>query len=168
MVEKMLAEGAEQGEIVRAVEDAEMKLRRRQSGSERGNRLPSDWTASQNCIDYALSHGMVSSQIQLEVEKFKNYWIARTGAGAIKRDWEATWRNWILKAMEMHHDGAGKRRSPAAASIAGRPATGANAVLAGMGRLADRLAHDRNATRSIDGQVASGSDAPLQIDPKPR
>lgn len=33
---------------------------------------------------------------------FCDYWLAKTGAGATKRDWPATWRNWCRKAAE--HD----------------------------------------------------------------
>lgn len=31
---------------------------------------------------------------------FCDYWLAKTGAGATKRDWPATWRNWCRKAAE--------------------------------------------------------------------
>ncbi len=31
---------------------------------------------------------------------FCDYWISKTGAGATKRDWPATWRNWCRKAAE--------------------------------------------------------------------
>jgi hypothetical protein len=32
--------------------------------------------------------------------KFRNYWLAKPGSGGRKLDWNATWRNWILKAAE--------------------------------------------------------------------
>jgi len=35
-----------------------------------------------------------------ETEKFRNYWRAKTGQSATKLDWEATWRNWMLKAAD--------------------------------------------------------------------
>lgn len=28
-------------------------------------------------------------------EQFKDYWIAKAGAGGVKLDWFATWRNWV-------------------------------------------------------------------------
>jgi hypothetical protein len=31
---------------------------------------------------------------------FCDYWLSKTGAGATKRDWPATWRNWCRKAAE--------------------------------------------------------------------
>jgi hypothetical protein len=36
--------------------------------------------------------------------KFRDFWRAKTGAAATKRDWDATWRNWCRN----EHD-----RSPA-------------------------------------------------------
>jgi hypothetical protein len=35
-----------------------------------------------------------------ETEKFVNYWRAKSGQGATKLDWTATWRNWMLSAAE--------------------------------------------------------------------
>ena len=28
-----------------------------------------------------------------------NYWTAKTGSAAVKKDWAATWRNWMLSAQ---------------------------------------------------------------------
>jgi hypothetical protein len=66
----------------------------------RGERIATDWKLSEPGIAYALDRGMMRDRIEIEAEKFKNYWIAKTGAGAMKHDWEATWRNWILTALE--------------------------------------------------------------------
>ncbi len=96
---------------------------------------------------------MPASRIELETEKFRNYWTAKTGTGAVKRDWAATWRNWILNATEGRHVAGNNRRGPpGAASVTRRAATGADAVLAGMGRLAHRLAETRSAARPTTGQ----------------
>jgi Mg-chelatase subunit ChlD len=27
--------------------------------------------------------------------QFRDFWIAKTGTGATKLDWQATWRNWV-------------------------------------------------------------------------
>jgi hypothetical protein len=163
----MLADGVEHGAIVRAVEAAETTLHARRSNSagSRGTRLPSDWRPAEDLIAYAVGQGMAANRIRLEAEKFKNYWTAKTGAGAVKRDWAATWRNWILNAMEASHVATASRRgSGGAPSIAGRAPTGANAVLAGMGRLAHRLAENRNAARPQHGQMAGSADATEELD----
>lgn len=36
--------------------------------------------------------------LKLETHAFRDYWNARTGKGALKKDWDATWRNWIREA----------------------------------------------------------------------
>jgi hypothetical protein len=160
LVRSMLADGVDHGAIVRAVEAAEISLRQRLQSGGRGTRLPSDWKPAESHIAYAAGLGMPGVRIAVEAEKFRNYWTAKTGAGATKRDWEATWRNWILNAMEGRHAVARNHRSgpPGSAAAAGRPQTGANAVVAGMGRLAHRLAHDRETARSGDRQIPSGAD----------
>ena len=100
-----VADGIDRAVVVRAVRAAETSSRNPNAELKRarGNRLPADWWPSESLMAYAAAHGMSDSRITREAEKFKNYWVAKTGAGAVKRDWEATWRNWILNAMEGSH-----------------------------------------------------------------
>ena len=35
-----------------------------------------------------------------EIDKFRDYWIAKAGDNATKKDWSATWRNWCRNAHE--------------------------------------------------------------------
>jgi hypothetical protein len=161
LVQSMLAADVDHDAIVRAVEAAEMSDRRRgpRDRTGRGTRLPTDWTAPPHFIDYAVGRGMSLDRVAIEAEKFKNYWIAKSGAGATKRDWSATWRNWVLNAMEGRHVAAASRtRSSGATPTAGRAPTGADAVLAGMGRLARRLAEDRDAARSSGRSLEASAD----------
>jgi hypothetical protein len=62
---------------------------------KRGARLPPDWTPSDADRAYARSLGWTDEQIDREAEDFRDYWIARPGAGGLKLDWPATWRKWI-------------------------------------------------------------------------
>jgi hypothetical protein len=39
--------------------------------------------------------------VDREFQRFKDYWLAASGANARKRDWEGTWRNWCRKAADM-------------------------------------------------------------------
>ena len=39
-------------------------------------------------------------QIAFEFDCFLDYWRAKAGAGAVKRDWPATWRNWIRRSNQ--------------------------------------------------------------------
>jgi hypothetical protein len=66
----------------------------------RGSRLSGDWYPSPDEIAFPLNRGMPRVRIDTEIEKFRNYWIAKSGASATKRGWSATWRNWIITAME--------------------------------------------------------------------
>jgi hypothetical protein len=165
LVQKMLADGAEHDAIVRAVQTAELAVGKnnKRSSTAKGARLPDDWCVPSEFIGYATSQGMPEDRALLEVEKFKNYWTAKAGAAAVKRDWFATWRNWILNAMEARHV-ASSYRPAGGVSTARRPPTGADAVLAGMGRLADRLVERRNAAGRDDGQMEDDANLAGQLD----
>lgn len=63
----------------------------------RGTRLPPDWVLPQDWGNWALEHGLAEHVIRLEAEKFRDHWISATGQSATKRDWLATWRNWIRR-----------------------------------------------------------------------
>jgi hypothetical protein len=60
----------------------------------RGTRLPSDWAPDPDLTQWAIAErpelGLTS-----EIEKFRDYWAAKAGAGGLKLDWPATFRNWI-------------------------------------------------------------------------
>jgi hypothetical protein len=59
----------------------------------RGTRLPADFNLTQADRDFALDY-VPENCIQLEFDKFCDYWLAASGAKAVKLDWRATWRNW--------------------------------------------------------------------------
>ena len=46
-----------------------------------------------------------SDQIAFEFDCFLDYWRAKAGAGAVKRDWPATWRNWIRRSNQFITNG---------------------------------------------------------------
>lgn len=66
----------------------------------RGTRLSPDWMLPSEWGHWALKLGMTREAILIEEEKFRDYWIAKTGSSATKADWQATWRNWIRKKLE--------------------------------------------------------------------
>lgn len=39
-------------------------------------------------------------QVAYEFDCFLDYWRAKAGAGGVKRDWAATWRNWIRRRKQ--------------------------------------------------------------------
>lgn len=64
---------------------------------KRACRIPADWKPDR---DYAEAKGLSSQQIDIEAEKFRNYWQSASGQRATKSDWAATWRNWVLNAVD--------------------------------------------------------------------
>ncbi len=70
-----------------------------QEKSNRGTRLPRDWKPTQEYFDAAkeLNPNILDARIVQIGAEFRDYWIAKSGAGATKVDWMATWRNWVRK-----------------------------------------------------------------------
>jgi hypothetical protein len=70
------------------------------SPQPRGTRLSADWLLPRSWGQWALDNvqGWTDAAVRLEGEKFRDYWCAKSGRDASKRDWEATWRNWIRNA----------------------------------------------------------------------
>ncbi|WP_175691681.1 hypothetical protein [Burkholderia anthina] len=83
--------------------------------SARASRLPQDWTLPKAWGEWALSRtaelarefghwqggAWTDAYVRLEAEKFRNYWIGKSGKDAAKLDWKATWENWVVKAGPM-------------------------------------------------------------------
>jgi len=70
------------------------------AGSGRGSRLPPDWDPGDSGLAFAAQQGLTNGRAQAELAKFRDYWTAKSGADATKADWQATWRNWVRKAVE--------------------------------------------------------------------
>jgi hypothetical protein len=64
--------------------------------SARGTRIPEDFTPD---LDEARK-AIPDLDAEAEAAKFRDYWTAKTGAGATKADWPATWRNWIRNCAD--------------------------------------------------------------------
>jgi hypothetical protein len=75
----------------------------------RAERLAPDWQLTDVDRLYASGHGYQPRDIDIQAEKFRNYWISKAGKDAAKLDWPATWRNWILNDLERR---GGTRSSP--------------------------------------------------------
>ena len=69
------------------------------SPRQRGTRIPDDFKVTPEMHNWAKEHVPELGGLR-ETEKFINYWRAKSGAGATKLDWPATWRNWMLTAAE--------------------------------------------------------------------
>lgn len=81
-----------------------------EQGSGRGKRatrIPPDFTITPEMRQYAAAK-TPDVNIDLATEKFINHWTAASGSNASKRDWPATWRNWMLSDQER----AGRTATP--------------------------------------------------------
>jgi hypothetical protein len=144
--------------------NATVSKNKQKSARNVGLRLSADWTLSHAGLEFAAGHGMTRHQIEIEIEKFRNYWTAKSGRDAVKLDWDATWRNWVLRSLENRNENAGIARNTGTHPVPRSPTAGADAVLAGMARIARRIVEKRNATRSRDGKVADSADLASEFD----
>lgn len=64
---------------------------------KRATRLPEDWEPDRV---FATREGLPPAEINLEADKFRDYWRALPGQKGVKADWPATWRNWVRRAAE--------------------------------------------------------------------
>lgn len=65
----------------------------------RATRLPPTWEPSEEQIAWALGSrpNWTPEHVQWVAEMFRDHWLAKSGADATKRDWSATWRNWVKR-----------------------------------------------------------------------
>lgn len=59
--------------------------------------MPADWPLGELARAFAVGCGV---DPDLEHGRFVDYWTARAGAGGLKLDWDATWRNWCRSARD--------------------------------------------------------------------
>jgi hypothetical protein len=110
--EQMVHAGAPNGASRRTHRTDSRTERRTEESSrdrERGTRLPEHWRPADADLTFAVNQGLDQHQVQREADRFRDYWRARPGAGGLKSDWPATWRNWVRKAVD---DQATRRRQP--------------------------------------------------------
>lgn len=66
-----------------------------------GSRLSPDWLPSSETVA-TIKAECPAVDPQKEHRVFVDYWIAQTGTRATKRDWDATWRNWMRRKQADH------------------------------------------------------------------
>lgn len=64
--------------------------------TNRGSRLPTDWIAPQEFIDYC-NKERPDLDARSIADGFKDYWISVAGSKGVKADWFATWRVWVRR-----------------------------------------------------------------------
>jgi hypothetical protein len=65
----------------------------------RGTRIPDDFAPTAEMLQWARRE-TPKVNLQRETENFRDYWTAKSGKDASKRDWPATWRRWMRKAND--------------------------------------------------------------------
>jgi len=91
------------------------------SAPTKATRLSEHWQPSPDHLHFAENEGLSASEIEREAAKFRDYWVGRADAGGVKRDWSATWRNWVRKAKEGKSNGRWVQDdSKSASAAAGR------------------------------------------------
>lgn len=67
---------------------------------DRGSRLTSDWNLPKGWGEWAIEQGIPEQTVRQEADRFRDYWSAKAGKDATKRDWLATWRNWCRNWLD--------------------------------------------------------------------
>lgn len=70
------------------------------NNNTRGTRLTAAWQPSQADLDFALDTGWQREHVEIEIAKFRDYWVAQPGQKGVKLDWPATWRNWVRRNLQ--------------------------------------------------------------------
>lgn len=75
----------------------------------KGTRLAEEWVLPKRWGDWALQEhtSLTEADVRREAARFADHWRATPGAKGRKSDWEATWRNWIRRAIELQAPRAG-------------------------------------------------------------
>lgn len=60
----------------------------------RGTRLSQDWELSEDQKQFCKQERPDLDPVKVSAS-FKDYWISVAGAKGVKKDWDATWRNWV-------------------------------------------------------------------------
>ena len=85
----------------------------RGDGQKKGTRIPDDFEPDDKLISFAtIECGLTESEVRWHTNKFIDYWRAATGQKGVKRDWPATWRNWMRTESERKPNVQNARSDP--------------------------------------------------------
>ena len=76
-----------------------------EEGSTRGSCLPKNWYLPREWGVWAMERfGFSEDEVRYQADKFRDHWISTT-RNSTKKNWFATWRNWMRKAHERGEKG---------------------------------------------------------------
>lgn len=83
----------------RPPKNTKIKNTNNKKGAPKGaTRLPDDFEPNKDSVNVMVEH-FPWVDVKLETHKFRDYWASAT-RNAIKKDWQAAWRNWVRRAAE--------------------------------------------------------------------
>lgn len=82
------------------IEERKKVSMQKKPAASRGTRIDPSWKPSDPDKLLAKQEGLSDQEIDREGLRFRDYWMGRAGAGGVKLDWSATWRNWVRSAAE--------------------------------------------------------------------
>jgi uncharacterized protein YdaU (DUF1376 family) len=85
--------------------------------SSKGSRISKDWKVTREDVEYARGKGFSDQRIISMAEEHLDYWLAATGAKAVKKDWAAVWRTWVRRDIKFN--GPPKSSTPTKNQLAG-------------------------------------------------
>lgn len=76
----------------------------------RGTRIDPRWRIAEGgeTWKFAASAGLDPATIRDQFDQFRDYWLAKTGAKALKSDWPAAWRWWVRNHLKFQKQEAAK------------------------------------------------------------
>lgn len=76
----------------------------KEPSSKRARAISADWEPSESLLAWAVERAP-SVDTNIESEKFVNYYLSK---GDARKDWAASWRNWIIRATRDYTNGGSR------------------------------------------------------------
>lgn len=67
---------------------------------KRGTRITEDWVPTSGDVEWQRKRSIPDALARRELERFRNYWLSKSGTNATKLDWSLTWHNWLLEGHD--------------------------------------------------------------------
>lgn len=68
--------------------------------ASRASRIDPAWEPGDVGVEFAVKAGLPEDRIRIEADKFKDHFLQSSLKTALKRDWQAAWRNWVRGAAD--------------------------------------------------------------------
>ena len=82
----------------------EPELKKEKTTKKKGFRISEEWEFSDKMKAYAKEKGLTAKAAETEAEKFVNHWLQDSSPKALKTNWDAAFRNWVLNAIKLRLD----------------------------------------------------------------